>query len=688
MTGSETVDRRGARTPRVSPAALAVAGLVVVSTVVRFAAAHWFTTPWIAPDEMVYGLIGESLWSSGTLEVRGLPSPYYSILTPALVGAPLALLDLADGIQWAQLLQALAASLVAVPTYRWARRMASTGWAIAAAATHPRGARAALRRLPDDGAVDADRRHRRAPRARARGRGADDLAVRRSLRRGPRRRQRCGSRLSSSSPPSSSRSRWTRSPPATGPGCDRSPGSPVSQRSWRWPSRHSSSCVAASSRRRPCSGAYTPIGESSGVDSDWMVAILWHAFDVAILGLAIPVLAIAALAFCVFARRDHDPALRAFVAVTLAYVTLLVLQVGLFAAEYVGHVAERYLITALPLLAIGLCAWIARGAPRALAVVLPVWALLVAAAALIPLEQIAERATLVSTLTPSALEALSDGQAACCARRRDDPRGRDGRRGSPTVGMDGRGGRRGDARPRVVRQRPAHRRCLGARGSRRHGLGVSDLARRRGPRGRHAPRDRRSALDIDGADGVLEPRDQRGAPHPAGRAPVPAGHRRRSRSGTTGCFGRRRGTRFDGPSCWRRRRSRSPARRSRSARRGTARRTGLTAWRPDVPVRVHPSRRRAPPERRLRRIAHGSPSMPAGLAPSTSPMIGKTGDPIRAYIDGFAARAARDAGRRSGDPRDRGAAVRERVGVVHLRPRDRGLRRARRRSTSDPRRSG
>ena len=125
MTGSETVERRGAPTRRVSPAALAVAGLVVVSTLVRFASAHWFTTPWIAPDEMVYGLIGESLWSSGALEVRGLPSPYYSILTPALVGAPLALLDLADGIRWAQLLQALAASLVAVPTYRWARRLRS-----------------------------------------------------------------------------------------------------------------------------------------------------------------------------------------------------------------------------------------------------------------------------------------------------------------------------------------------------------------------------------------------------------------------------------------------------------------------------------------------------------------------------------------------------------------------------------
>ena len=67
MTGSETVDRRGARTLRVSSAALAVAGLVVVSTAVRFAAARWFTTPWIAPDEMVYGLISLPLHNALTL---------------------------------------------------------------------------------------------------------------------------------------------------------------------------------------------------------------------------------------------------------------------------------------------------------------------------------------------------------------------------------------------------------------------------------------------------------------------------------------------------------------------------------------------------------------------------------------------------------------------------------------------
>ena len=43
-----------------------------------------------------------------------------------------------------------------------------------------------------------------------------------------------------------------------------------------------------------------------------------------------------------------------FVSTTLAYVGLLVLQVGLFAAVFVGTVAERYLMTAWPPLVVGL----------------------------------------------------------------------------------------------------------------------------------------------------------------------------------------------------------------------------------------------------------------------------------------------------------------------------------------------
>ncbi|HKP09684.1 MAG TPA: hypothetical protein VJT76_03060, partial [Gaiella sp.] len=107
MTGSEAAVPDPPRARRVPSAALALVGLVVASTLVRFAIAQAFTTPWIAPDEMVYGMLGEGLWSHGTLTLRTFDAPYYSLLTPTLIGAPLDLSDLATGIQWARLLQCL-----------------------------------------------------------------------------------------------------------------------------------------------------------------------------------------------------------------------------------------------------------------------------------------------------------------------------------------------------------------------------------------------------------------------------------------------------------------------------------------------------------------------------------------------------------------------------------------------------
>ena len=67
VTGSETATIDAPRARGISHAAIAVAGLVVASTLIRLAVAQAFTTPWIAPDEMVYGMLGEGLWSHGTL---------------------------------------------------------------------------------------------------------------------------------------------------------------------------------------------------------------------------------------------------------------------------------------------------------------------------------------------------------------------------------------------------------------------------------------------------------------------------------------------------------------------------------------------------------------------------------------------------------------------------------------------
>nr|MBA3376498.1 hypothetical protein [Actinomycetota bacterium] len=114
-------------------AAFAVGAIVLFSATLRFAVARSFDVPWIAPDEMIYGLVGQSLWESGTLTIRDAAVPYYSLLTPALVGLPLAASDLARGLAVAQALQALAMSLVAVPVYLWGTRIVGTRWALGAA---------------------------------------------------------------------------------------------------------------------------------------------------------------------------------------------------------------------------------------------------------------------------------------------------------------------------------------------------------------------------------------------------------------------------------------------------------------------------------------------------------------------------------------------------------------------------
>ena len=406
MTGSQTATAVAPRVRHVSRAALAVAGLVVASTLLRFGVAQAFTTPWIAPDEMVYGMIGESLWSDGTLTLRGFDAPYYSLLTPALVGAPLTALGLADGIEWARLLQALAMSLVAVPTYVWARRLTSDGWALAASAltlTAPALHYAGFLMTEPLTLVTATVALLMLARALEEpstwrygvfvGWTTVAAAVRlQALVLLP------AFVLAAVLDAIAARDRG-RLRPLVGLGAALVAVIVVV----------AVGVVASGGElsMRSVLGAYTPLGESAPAGAHGAPQILWHTFDVAVLGLGLPVLALAALAGRVFSLRDRDPGMRAFVTTAIAYAALLVVQVGLFSSVYVGHVAERYLVTLLPLLAIALCAWIGRGAPRELTVVLPVWAALLLLAAVVPIDQLVGPGVIVNTLTPAPLAVLS-----------------------------------------------------------------------------------------------------------------------------------------------------------------------------------------------------------------------------------------------------------------------------------------
>src|SRR2546425_12821160 len=120
--------------PRLRTAGTIVAGLVLLSTGLRIWAARQIPGPWISPDEMVYGLLGQGLYRTGHLAILGGPTSFYSLVAPAFVGIPLSLHDLALGYSILKGLQALVMSLAAVPVYLWGRRLVSQRYALLAAA--------------------------------------------------------------------------------------------------------------------------------------------------------------------------------------------------------------------------------------------------------------------------------------------------------------------------------------------------------------------------------------------------------------------------------------------------------------------------------------------------------------------------------------------------------------------------
>src|SRR5262245_55105060 len=108
--------------------------LVLASAALRTWASRGVPTPWIAPDEMIYGLLGQGLYRDGHLAILGGPTPYYSLLVPPVAGLPLSIGDLALGHSLRKALQALVRSLAAVPVFLWGRALMATRWALVAAA--------------------------------------------------------------------------------------------------------------------------------------------------------------------------------------------------------------------------------------------------------------------------------------------------------------------------------------------------------------------------------------------------------------------------------------------------------------------------------------------------------------------------------------------------------------------------
>ena len=332
---------------RIPPAA-ALASLVLLSTIVRAWAGLRVPTPWIAADEMIYAELGRSLWETGHLDILGHGAPFYSLVHPALIGLPLAVFDTALGYDLARVLQALVMSLTAVPVFLWGRRLMSETWALGAAAltlTIPGLAYTGL--LMSETVfvpvmtlaawATASALERPTPRNQALLVGAIVLAVLTRLQA------------------------LVLVPAfllALGVYA-------LLERSFE-PVRRLAYAIGVLLALGLVwmltggFGAYEPAGRSSYDFGKALKFVVYHAADAALLAGVVPACAVVMLAL----RPPAERAPRAYLAVTLALGVGLIAEVGLFASRYVGRLAERDLLALAPLLFLGLCLWLARGAPR------------------------------------------------------------------------------------------------------------------------------------------------------------------------------------------------------------------------------------------------------------------------------------------------------------------------------------
>ncbi len=335
---------------------LVLGALVFVSTGLRFWASRGVPTPWIAPDEMIYGLLGQSLYRSGQLAILGGPTPYYSAIVPAVAGLPLSIGDLALGHTLLKAMQALLMSLAALPVYLWGRALMARRWALTAAALT-----LAIPGLAYSGLVMTEVVFYPVFVL-----AAWSIA---SVVASPTRTRQwlfvgvlclaLATRLQSvvlvpvfvtavAIDGVLGRTRWQPRRFATAFG-----GIAGLAALWlAWRLADGGSLLAG---YRDAGGSYA-VGAAARF-------VGYHAGDLALLTGVFPACALLVLLWRGLRVGETDPHARAYLAVTFAVVVWLVLEVGVFASRQLGLLAERNLIAVAPLLFLGFALWLDRGGP-------------------------------------------------------------------------------------------------------------------------------------------------------------------------------------------------------------------------------------------------------------------------------------------------------------------------------------
>jgi hypothetical protein len=366
--------------------------MVTLSAGFRAWAARDVPVPWIAPDEMIYGLLGYGLWHTGHLAILGGPTPFYDVLVPAFTGIPLSLGSFGFGYGLLQVLQAVAMSLAALPVFAWGRSLVSQRWALVAAALT-----LAVPGLAYSGLVMTEVEFYPLLTL-----GAWAMAA--AIAQPTRRNQAllvvacvaaasarlqalillpafvCALALEALLARSTRRSREL------------------------WPALAGLVGVAAVwfawrlATGEPILGGYAGVNQASYGAGEAAKFVLYHAASILIATGVFPVCALLVLAVGGLRRRESSDDVRAFLAVACSLLVLLVLEVGVFASQHVGRLAERDLLGLSPVLFLAFALWLERGAPRPRAVTA-----CVGLAALAPLLALPVKRLVVDAAAPDAL---------------------------------------------------------------------------------------------------------------------------------------------------------------------------------------------------------------------------------------------------------------------------------------------
>ena len=116
------------------PVAAWLAGLVVLSVLVRYGIGRRMVAPWIVVDEIIYAELAKGIAAGEGLTVRGAPVGIgYGVVYPLLISPAYLLDSLTAAYAAAKAINAVLISLAALPAYFLARRVLSPGLAVVVA---------------------------------------------------------------------------------------------------------------------------------------------------------------------------------------------------------------------------------------------------------------------------------------------------------------------------------------------------------------------------------------------------------------------------------------------------------------------------------------------------------------------------------------------------------------------------